>query len=262
MLDKKNFDAAKQPLLAIQSAWAHDAVLKEQIGRAMSAVLVAEVLTYERQKEYGRLKQAARLLRTTYAGLYREEDIFVAYAGAMRQTGNWGPAGSLLNSEWSWEGKGKADVEPPAVDETGNSRGIRIKANRSIELSPVTARGATGASVELSVATSFSSYASGFKFDASAKDGRYRKLLLRDSGEVALVEVDGSAEKTIATGSIGRRPRPGDWIELSYVAEGGDIACFVQEKPVLLAAAPVPTDRTMGFWSSAEANFRLLRLRK
>jgi len=31
---------------------------------------------------------------------------------------------------------------------------------------------------------------------------------------------------------------------------------------VLLASAPVPTDRTMGFWASAEANFRLLRLRK
>ena len=55
------------------------------------------ILTYERQKEYARLKQAARVLRTTYAGLYREEDIFAPYANAMRQTGSWGPAGSLLN---------------------------------------------------------------------------------------------------------------------------------------------------------------------
>ena len=79
---------------------------------------------------------------------------------------------------------------------------------------------------------------------------------------MTLVEVDGTAEKVVATGSIGKRPKQGDWIEVAYVAEGGDIACFVAERPVLLYSAPVSTDRTMGFWSSAEANFRILRLRK
>jgi hypothetical protein len=148
-LEKKNFDAAKQPLVAIQAAWAHEPALKEQIDRAMSSILVAEILTYDRQKEYVRLKQAARLLRTAYAGLYREEDIFAPYANAMRQTGNWGPAGSLLNDQWTWENKGK--VDPPAEDETGSSRGFKLKPNRSMELSTVTTRGATGALVSLSV---------------------------------------------------------------------------------------------------------------
>jgi hypothetical protein len=37
---------------------------------------------------------------------------------------------------------------------------------------------------------------------------------------------------------------------------------FVGERPLLLVAAPIPTDREIGLWSSAEANFRLLYLRK
>jgi hypothetical protein len=262
MLDKKNFDAAKQPLLAIQAAWAHDPVLREQIGRAMSAILVAEILTYERQKEYARLKQAARTLRTTYPGLYREEDIFAPYANAMRQTGNWGPAGSLLNDEWRWDDKGKPGVEPPVVDETKALRGLRLKPNGAIQLSPVTTRGATGASVQVTVASASSSFSAGFRFDCSSKDGKARRLVIRNSGELALFEIDGLEEKRVASASFGKPLSAGDWLELSYVAEGGDLACFVADRPILLVAAPIPTDRDIGLWSNTDANFRLMRLRK
>ena len=259
-LDKRNFEDAKKLLLPLLAAWAHDPVLKEQIGRAMSAILVAEILTYDRQKEYARLKQAARTLRTTYAGLYREEDIFVPYANAMRQTGNWGPAGSLMNSEWTWENKGKVDA--PAEDETGASRGFRLKPNRSMELSTVTTHGATGAAVQVQVASVYSSYAAGFKFDASSKDGKSRRLVIRDTGEVTLYEIDGTEEKRGPSAALGKKPSAGQWTELSYVAEGGDLAVFVGDRPLLLVAAPIPTDREIGLWSSVEANFRLLQLRK
>jgi len=222
---------------------------------------VAEILTYERQKDYARLKQSARTLRTTYPGLYHEEDIFVPYANALRQTGNWGPAGSLFNDEWTWEGKGKG-TDAPATDETGSSRGFRLKPNRSMELSTVTTRGATGAFVELSVASSFSSYAAGFRFDASAKDDKSRRLVVRDSGEVTLHEINGTEEKRGPSAPLPKKPTAGQWIELSYVAEGGDLAVFVGDRPLLLVAAPIPTDRDIGLWSSAEANFRLMRLRR
>ncbi|MBI3856097.1 MAG: protein kinase [Planctomycetes bacterium] len=260
-LDKKNYEAAKQPLAAIQAAWAHDPLLKEQIGRAMAAILVAEVLQYERARDPQRLKQAARALRTGYPGLYREEDVFAPYANALRQTGTWSPAGSLLNDDWTWEGKAQG-TPAPVDDETRSSRGLRLKPNQSIELSAVKTRGASGAAVELSVSGTFSSFASGFKFDASTKDGRYRRLVVRDTGELTLYEFDGFEEKRSASASLGRKLAAGQWIDLAFVAEGGDIACYAAERPLLLVAAALPGDRDLGLTTTGEANFRSIRLRK
>ena len=261
-LEKKNFDAAKQPLVAIQSAWAHDPALKEEIGRAMSIILVAEILHHERTHDFAKLKQAARALRAGYPGLYREEDVFVPYAVAMRGTGNWGPAGSMLNDDWTWEGKGQGTAAP-VEDETRPGRGLRLRPDKSIELSSVRTRGATGALVEMSVGAAFTTFSSGFRFDASSKDGRHRKLVLKDTGEVSLYEVDGLEEKRTATATLGKKLKPGEWIELAYVAEGGDLICYVAEKPMFIVAATIPGDRDIGFWSaSADANFRFIKLRK
>jgi hypothetical protein len=166
-----------------------------------------------------------------------------------------------MNDEWTWEGKGSG-TDAPALDETAASRGLRLKPNRSIELSSVTTRGATGAAVDLSVSKNASSFAAGFRFDYSPKDGKYRKLVIRDTGELTLYEFDGLEEKRVQSVPIGRKLVPGQWVELAYVAEAGDLVCFVAERPVLLVTASIPADRTLGFWSSADANFRLLRLRK
>jgi hypothetical protein len=258
LLDKKNFDGAKQPLAAVQAGWDHDPVLKEQIGRAMAAILVAEVLHYERTRDYAKLKQAARTLRSSYAGLYREEDVFAPYAMALRLTGTWGPAGSRLNDEWTWEGKAQG-APSPATDDS--SRGLHLKPDTTLEFTPNTSRGVSGAVASLTVANTATSFATGIKFDASAKDGRYRKLVIHDTGEAALYESDGSKETRIAFAS-GKKLGPGEWIEIAFVAEGGDLVCFVAERPLFLVPATISTDRAIGLWTSADANFRLIRLRK
>jgi hypothetical protein len=261
MLDKKNFEAAKQPLADVEAGWSHDPALKEQIGRAMASILVAEILHHDRVRDYAKLKQAARKLRSDYKGLYREEDVFVPYAQALRVTGTWGPAGSLLNDDWTWEGKAKG-AEAPVRDETKQGRGLRLKPDKSLELASVKTRGASGVMVELTVANPFTSFATGLKFDASSKDGKARKLIVRDTGEVALYEVDGLDEKRIEFTSLGKKIGPNEWVEVGFVAEGGDLVCFVAERPVFLISASIPTDRDIALWSSADANFRYLRLRK
>src|SRR6185436_14314244 len=158
-----------------------------------------------------------------------------------------------------WEGKGKVDA--PAEDETGATKGFKLKPNRSMELSTVTTRGATGAYVEVSVGSS-GSYAAGLKFDDSSKDGKWRRLVIRETGEVALYEIDGTEEKRGPSAPLPKKPASGQWIELAYVAEAGDLAVFVGDRPLLLVAAPIPTDREIGLWSSTEANFRFVKLRK
>jgi serine/threonine protein kinase len=261
MLDKKNFDGAKQPLADVEAGWAHDPALRDQIGRAMASILVAEVLYHDRLREYAKVKQAARKLRADYKGLYREEDLFVPYAQALRLTGDWTPMGNVFNDDWTWEGKAKGS-EAPVVDETGNRRGLRIKPEKSIELSSVKTRGATGVMVELSVGSPFSGFATGIRFDASSKDGKVRKLIVRDTGEVALLEGDGLDEKRVEFGSLAKKLGPGQWIELGFIAEGGDLVCFVAERPIFLVSATIPTDRDIGFWSSADANVRFVKIRK
>jgi hypothetical protein len=261
MLDKKNFEGAKQPLADVEAGWAHDPALKEQIGRAMASILVAEVLHHDRVRDYPKLKQAARKLRVDYKGLYREEDVFVPYAQALRNTGTFGPAGSLLNDDWTWEGKTKGS-EAPVLDETKLGRGLRLKPDKSIELASVKTRGASGAFVDLTLANPFTSFATGLKFDASSKDGKARKLIVRDTGEVALYEIDGLDEKRVEFTSLGKKLGPNEWIEVGFIAEGGDLVCYVAERPVFLISANIPTDRDIALWSSADANFRLVRLRK
>jgi hypothetical protein len=261
MLDKKNFDGAKQPLADIEAGWAHDPALKDQIGRAMASILVAEVRYHDRMRDFARLKKAARKLRADYRGLYREEDVFLPYAQALRLTGDWVPAGNVFNDDWTWDGKAKS-AEAPVLDETGKQRGLRLKPEKSIELSPLKTRGVTGVRVELSVGSPFSSFAAGIRFDASSKDGKARKLLVRDTGEVALLEVDGLEEKRIDFGSLPKKLGPGQWIELGIIAEGGDLVCFVADRPLFMVSGSIPADRDIGFWSSADANFRLVYLRK
>jgi len=260
-LDRKNFEGAKAPLAGVEAAWSHDALLKSEIGRAMAAILTAELASHERARDQARVKQTARTLRANYLGLYPDETVFAPYAHALRVTGDWRPAGNLMNDDWTWEGKAQG-AEAPAEDQTKSGRGLRLKPDRTIELSPAKSRTATGASVELSVASAYSSFSVGFRFDASSKDGRYRKIVVRDTGEVALYECDGHEEKRKEFASLGKKLAPGQWIELAYVAEGGDLVCYVDQRPMFLVPAAVPTDREIGLWTSADANFRLLRLRK
>ena len=79
---------------------------------------------------------------------------------------------------------------------------------------------------------------------------------------MALYEVVGLEATRVKTASLGKKLGPGQWIEVGFVAEGGDLVCFVADRPMFLVSATIPTDREIGLWSSADANFRLLRLRK
>jgi hypothetical protein len=180
----------------------------------------------------------------------------------MRGTGNWVSAGNVLNDDWTWEGKSQGTAAP-VEDENRRGRGFCLRPDKSIEFAAVRTRGATGAKVEMSVGAAFTTFASGIKFDASAKEGRYRKLVIRDTGEVSLFEVTAQEEKRTATATLPRKLKPGEWVELAYVAEGGDVICYVAGKAMFLVAAAVPTDRDIGFCSSsADANFRFIELRK
>jgi len=258
-LDRKNFEGARQMLGAVESAWSHDPVLTEEIGRAMATILVAEVIHHERNRDFAKLKQAARLLRTKYPKSYPEEVIFAPYAHAMRSTGDWRPTASLLNDDWTWEGKSQG-APCPAEDKA--SQGLRLKPDKAMRVASIRSGGANGAAVDLSLAVASPSFSVGFRFDVSDKEGTYKKLVLRDTGEITLYSFDGREETRLARESLGKKLSPGQWTELSFVVEGGDLVAYVDQRPLLLKATTITPNRDIELWTSAEANFRGLRLRR
>lgn len=227
----------------------------------MASILVAEVLFHERNRDFVRLKQAARLLRTRYPKLYPEEMIFAPYAHALRQTGQWNTTGNLLNDDWTWEGKGQG-AECPAADDTRNGRGLKLKPEKAMRVAPALSRGAYGAVVALALSKPSDSYNVGFRFDVSDADGTYQKLVIRDTGEVVLYAFDGREEKRVERGPLGRKLAPMQWTELRFVAEGGDLVAFVDDRPVLMTRTTMAPDKPVELWSSVEANFRGLYIHR
>ncbi|MBV8880514.1 MAG: protein kinase, partial [Planctomycetaceae bacterium] len=260
-LERKNFDGAKQLLTAVETAWSHDPVLTEDIGRAMATILVAEVLHHDRNRDLAKLKQAARLLRTRYPKLYPEEVVFAPYANALRLTGDWRTTANLLNDDWTWEGKAQG-APCPAEDDTKSSRGLKLKPDKAMRVAPVRSKGATGALVNLALADRAPAFNTGFRFDVSDTDGTYKKLVVRDTGEVALYAYDGRDETRLNRAPIGKKLAPGQWVELCFVAEAGDVAVFLDQRPLFVWAVPVATDRDLELWTSTDANFRGLKLRR
>ena len=259
--ERKNFEAGKQMLLAIESAWSHDPLLSEDISRAMAAILVAEVVYHERNRDYAKLKQAARLLRTKYPKLYPEEVILAPYAHALRETGEWRTTGNLLNDDWTWEGKAQG-APCPAVDETREGRGLKLKAEHAIRVAPTLSRGAYGAVVDLALSQASPAFNVGFRFDVSDTEGTYKKLVLRDTGEIALYSFDGREETRLERKSLGRKLGPKQWVSLRFVVEGGDLVAFLDDRPLLLTTATMAGDRGLELWTSADANFRGLYLHR
>jgi serine/threonine-protein kinase len=255
--EKKNYEAAKQILLAVESAWSHDPLLSEDIGRAMATILVSEVVYHERNRDYAKLKQAARLLRTKYPKLYPEEVILAPYAHALRETGEWRTTGNLLNDDWTWEGKAQG-APCPAVDETRDGKGLRLTAEKAIRVAPALSRGAYGAVVQLALADPSPAFNIGFRFDVSDAEGTYKKLVLRDTGEIALYSFDGREETRVDRKSLGRKLGPKQWVNLRFVVEGGDLVAYIDDRAMLLTTATMSGDHALELWASADANFRQL----
>jgi len=260
-LDRKNFDGAKQLLRDVETAWSDDPVLTEEVGRAMATILVAEVIHHERNRDYAKLKLAVRLLRTKYPKLYPEEVIFAPYAHAMRSTGDWRPTASLLNDDWTWEGKGQG-APCPAEDQTSQSRGLKLKPEKPMRVAAIRSRAYTGAAVDMTLAAASSGFSLGFRFDVSDKEGTSKKLVIRDTGEITLYSFDGREETRLDRASLGKRLSPGQWVELSFVVEGEDLVAYVDQRPLLLDGMTISADRDIELWTTADANFRNLRLRR
>ena len=254
----RRFEDARATLKGLEGEWGHDREWSEQVGKATAGLLSAELDIAGTRRDHNRVKALARELRESYDGLFDTQTVNRLYGHALRRTGRWEPVSTKLDgTNWRWPGK--ADGAPaPAKDE--GYEGLRLAPGRSIQISPVRARRSAGLSFYLRVDTPKRPYSAGVEFDRS-EDGTYRRLVYEDPGQLALYTGDADGEILLDSMML-EKTAPGDWISLALIFEGGDLFCYLNQSPVITLRAEVGTDSPLVLFSTVEANFRSLTLRK
>ncbi len=250
-------DAARKILADLDARWSHDAELKEEVGRATASVLWAQLKRAEEGREHARVKIYARELRAGHAGRYDEAALLRTYAHSLRTAGEWHyVATDLKGDAWTWEGR-EGGAPAPAKDAA--TEGLRLLPGQRIAIRPERSRGATGATVQIRVNDASRGWGAGFRFQAAGAPSR---LVFVRADQVAYGEDTGGSLKVERAQVLEKKLAPGQWVDLAFVAEGGDLVCYVDQQPLFAVPAALAADRPIELVTDADANFREVRVRK
>jgi len=248
---QKKFEAARRALAELDAEWAHDAAFRGEVGRVAAAALTAQLRHTSDPRE---IKQHARELRAHHPGRYDEKELLRLYGQACRSTGYWEfVAAEIKGGTLTWEGQAQGAAAPGRDD---GSNGLRLSAGKQVALAAGRSVGATGAAVQVRVADGKKPLGAGFGLE-----GRYR-WVLADAGRAEFHAKEGEAERLVKSVPVDPPASAGEWVELAFVAEGGDFIGYVRQQPAVVVAAALPPGRPVHFITDAETNFRRLHLRK
>jgi tRNA A-37 threonylcarbamoyl transferase component Bud32 len=255
---QKKFESARRALSELEAEWAHDEAFRAEVGRVVASAVVGQLRQAAEQRDFPRVKQSARELRAHHAGRYDEVELLRAYGQALRSTGYWEFVGTdLRGGAFVWEGKAQGTAAP-AKDE--GAEGLRMAPGKTIALAPERSVGATGASVQVRVADAKKPVEAGLGFEG--KDARYR-WVLSDASRASLYATEGGAEKLVRAVPLASPAAAGEWVELAFVAEGGDLVGYVRQQPVAVVSTAVTPGRpVIQLVSDTEANLRRVQVRK
>jgi hypothetical protein len=257
----RRYASAQKALAALAAQAAGDKDLVEEVGTVSAAVLSAELREAFEGHSSTRVKELARLLRDRYPGLYEEDTIADLYRRTLWTTGSWLRAPMEITSGfWDWEGKAKNAPAPAAFEA---HEGIRLEPGRRLFLNPARAGGVSGLRVQvrLNTAARDKSFAMGFHFDVDRAAGRYRTLVLTPDqmGFGEGTEVGARLRHAVP---LKKKPAPGEWIDLAFVAEGGDIVGYLGEAPMLGVRGDLSPRLGIALASDADVSFRAVQVRK
>ncbi|HXG63157.1 MAG TPA: hypothetical protein VNO22_17435, partial [Planctomycetota bacterium] len=245
-------EEARKAAAALEDAWAHDPEIRDEAARLSSEVITLLLERAHEARDSGRVKQYARELRRHHPGRHDESRVLRLYGQALRATGFWDflaadPAGDA----WTWDGKARGAPAPARLE----GAELRLAAGRSIAPAPGRARGASGLSAQVRVPEAAPS------FHAGVRLGKFR-LVLADASRAALLEEVEDTSRLVRFFPLERPRGSDDWTELALVAEAGDVAGFVDGKPVFILPAAAPAEGAIALVTDVEASFRQVRLRK
>jgi hypothetical protein len=253
-------EAARKTLVELESRWSHDAEIREEVARATSAVLWTQLKRAEEGRDHARVKIYARELRAGHAGRYDEAALLRAYAHSLRSTGDWRfVATDLKGDAWTWAGR-EGGAPAPAKD--AGTEGLRLAAGQRVAIRLDRSRGATGGSVQIRVNGAAPGWGAGFRIEVAAQEPAARRLVFLRGDQVGYVEDTGGSLRVERAQALERKVSPGQWVDLAFVAEGGDLVCYVNQQPVLAVQAALVSDKPIELVAEADANFRQVQLRK
>jgi predicted Ser/Thr protein kinase len=257
------FDAARRALSDLETTWTFDAEMKAEISRATAALLFSEVARAADGRDHARVKSLARELHAGYPGLFDEPTVSRAYAHALRTSGFWEfvPTDLGKGDIWTWEAKATG-APPPAKDE-GASTGLHFPSGVAVvTLAPARTRGRNGVAAQIRVADPKRPFSCGIRFDASDSDGRHKLLALEYPGRVALYQVEGGRRTELKSATLDAKVTAGQWVDLAWMAEGGDLVCTLNQQPLFWVGATPGADRLIQLFSDADVNIRQVNLRR
>jgi tRNA A-37 threonylcarbamoyl transferase component Bud32 len=257
----RRFAAAKKALAELEAQAAGDKALAEEVGTVSAAVLTAELKEAFGGNSSARVKELARLLRDRYPGLYDEDAVADLHRRTLWTTASWlRTPMELASGYWDWEGKSKNAPAPAAFQAHD---GIRLEPGKRLLLNPARAGTVTGlrAQVRLNPAAKDKGFTAGFLFDVDAAAGRYRTLVITPD-QVGFGEGTEVGARLRHAVPLKKKPAAGEWIDLAFLAEGGDIVAYLGDAPVVGFRGDPAPKLGMGLISDADVNFRAVQVRK
>ena len=257
------FEAARREIRELERLWSFDPEMKADLARGAAALLAAELPRAADGRDYLTAKVLARELRAGYPGLYDEAAALKIYVHVMRQSGFWEFVSTDVAKGESWTWEAKATGAPPPVRDEGALSGIRFPSGVAIlGLAPARTRGKSGLSVELRVNDPKRPFSAGIRFDALESESRYKLFAVEHPGRVVLYQVERGTRTELKSAPLEPKLLPTAWLDLSFMSEGGDLLCTVNQKAVFLLPISVPNDRGMSLASDADVNFKEINLRR
>jgi hypothetical protein len=258
----KRYAEARKLLDEVSGPWSHDGPLRLEIDRALADVLAAELRELAGAKDWGRALKVQRLLRGSHEGHYDAESLHPLFARVLRESGFWAPL-SISPSAPHWTWTGKAEGKPaPAAESRAQGHFLRFAAGGELSADPKALRGASGFTVEVQVGEPGRPFRAGFTFDRAPDGSRHRMLVIQDPGEVVLYEVGTKGEVREGFQPLERPVTSSRWVDLSVIADAGDLVCLVDRKPVILRRQAVTLDRGFALTTRSAASFRTLEQRQ
>jgi hypothetical protein len=196
------------------------------------------------------VKSLAIALYASHPEMLEDQAILGRFALAVRGTGTW-----LLV---------RPDLKPDvwtatalAAEEKDSATGIRLKVGGSLDLSPAVTRSFSGFIGQVRVNDSGREFAVGYSLDKGA-----RKILLHDTGELALFESRDGRDQKVGSVVLEARPGPNRWFDLAWVLEGDVLVVYCDDRPVFARRVVGPPPSSLSFTSNLSANFRNLQRRQ
>jgi len=136
------------------------------------------------------------------------------------------------------------------------AHGLRLRG--TLDLAPALSRSVAGFTMQARVNQEAGKpFSAGFLLDRGA-----RKVLLRENGEVALLEHVEGRDRALASVVLDSRPGPGRWFDLAWAQEGDLIVVFYESRPLFARRVAAPPPSALALTADAAANFRGTLLRR